>query len=197
MNPAMSELERIVDEYISRHQERAARELRWFKIQRTFEQAVSLATRAEGPNRKRLSHQRRITKSALVESQQRLLGSLSVLRQAQSFEELHELVALLIRTIPGIGDLTIYDTSLRIGAKLNLSPEHIFLHAGTRKGAKQLGLNMSREYLTLDEVPEQLRRLLPREIEDFLCIYKDQLGISACHGLGCRRVSHSVKQLPV
>ena len=37
-----------------------------------------------------------------------------------------------------IGDLTVYDISTRIGAFLKLEPNRIYLHAGTRIGARAL-----------------------------------------------------------
>jgi hypothetical protein len=36
-----------------------------------------------------------------------------------------------------------YDTALRIGAKLKLFPTKVYLHAGTRLGARALGLDDS------------------------------------------------------
>jgi len=58
------------------------------------------------------------------------------------------------RGIPGIGELAIYDTALRIAAKLRFEPAVVFLHAGTRIGAN-----------------ESFSRAM-----DVLCICKDRLG---------------------
>ena len=172
----MSIADDVVSDYILRHQEAAAKELRWFEIQRSLGDAVSLAALAKGPGGKRLAHQRRIPRRVLGECRRRLVGSLDDLRGARSFEDLHDVVAATIGPIRGIGPLTIYDTSLRVGANLGLEPEQVFLHAGTRVGARRLGLDVARTAVPVEELPQPLWRLRPREIEDVLCIYKDRLG---------------------
>ena len=64
----------------------------------------------------------------------------------------------------------------RIGAKLNLFPEKVYLHAGTRLGARSLGLpNVPR--LSVSEFPKEFRALKPHEIEDALCIFKDEFAL--------------------
>ncbi len=173
-------LEDIVTEYIELYRGRAANELRWFAIQRTIDESVRLAAFALNPTGKRLSHQRRIPKPALRESHRRLLASLLSIQQARTFEQLHKLIRSRIMPIAGIGELTVYDTALRVGAKLRLEPNVVFLHAGTRTGAERLGLDGSRDVLTIRELPVPLRRLRPREIEDVLCIYKNDFGQKRC-----------------
>jgi hypothetical protein len=74
--------------------------------------------------------------------------------------------------IRGLGELFCYDTSLRLGAFLNRGPEFIYLHRGTREGARALGLNARVQYLTSSQLPAEIRKLAPLEAEDFLCIYK-------------------------
>lgn len=39
-----------------------------------------------------------------------------------------------------IGELAVYDISCRIGASLGLSPDCVYLHAGTREGERDFGL---------------------------------------------------------
>ena len=73
------------------------------------------------------------------------------------------------------GKLAVYDTACRLGVYLELEPEVVYLHAGTIKGARALGLDTSRSYLEMDELPRPLRLLEPWECEDFLCIYKVEL----------------------
>jgi hypothetical protein len=71
------------------------------------------------------------------------------------------------------GELTVYDAALRIGTyrELKLEPKEIYLHAGTRKGAKTLGFKGRRRSIRLDELPKAFYRLKPYQIEDCLCIY--------------------------
>ena len=54
-------------------------------------------------------------------------------------------------------------------------PERVYLHRGTRKGARALGLDWRADSLDPRVLPKELADLEPREIEDFLCIYKDCL----------------------
>jgi len=96
-------------------------------------------------------------------------------RRCRSFRELHDLVESRIGDIGGIGELAIYDTALRIGAFLRLEPDLVYLHRGTRAGAKALGVPHRGATLTLGQLPAALCRLSPRELEDCLCIFKDEL----------------------
>lgn len=84
-------------------------------------------------------------------------------------------MASAIGVLHGIGELTVYDTALRIGAKLGLLPKKVYLHAGTRAGARALGLNWKATSLAVRELPSELLTLTPHEIEDCLCIFKDKL----------------------
>jgi hypothetical protein len=71
---------------------------------------------------------------------------------------------------------TSHDTAFRIGAKLDLLPVKAYLHAGARVGARALGYDRRLPWIEVSDLPRQLRRLKPYEIEDLLCIYKDVLG---------------------
>jgi len=51
-----------------------------------------------------------------------------------------KLIDTALEPIPGLGELYVYDTTLRIGAKLNLFPDKVYLHAGTRLRERALGL---------------------------------------------------------
>lgn len=82
---------------------------------------------------------------------------------------------MLIRPIPKIGELTVYDTALRVGARFGLEPSRVYVHAGTRDGARALGFDGHRQYIEMDELPASSRRLRAREAEDMLCIYKKRL----------------------
>ena len=93
----------------------------------------------------------------------------------RDFDDLYSVIDDEIGTIPGVGKLMTYDTALRIGANMRLEPRLVYLHAGTSKGAKRLGLSTREGVLRPKDIPPVLRRLSPREIEDCLCIYKDQL----------------------
>jgi hypothetical protein len=171
----LNELELIVSDYIANKRSRAEAERRWFIIQPTLRDAISTAARAKKPSGKRFSHQRRIPESVLRMSEEALLNSLPALQSAKTFEELHRAILNKIDDIHGIGELTVYDTAVRIGAKLNLAPAVVFLHAGTRIGAKALGLDVSQKFIATNVFPPAFGLLSPAEIEDVLCIYKECL----------------------
>jgi hypothetical protein len=103
------------------------------------------------------------------------LANLPALRAASSFDELFDLVNALISPIPKIGELAVYDTALRIAARFGLEPEKVYVHAGTRDGARALGFDRRRSVIEMDELPKPMRRLSGRETEDLLCRYKSQL----------------------
>ena len=81
-----------------------------------------------------------------------------------------------------------YDTSLRIASHLkNREPEHIYLHAGARKGASALGIKIVedngdwRKYIDVPELRELSEidsSLKPRDYEHILCINKNKFPIS-------------------
>ena len=92
-----------------------------------------------------------------------------------AFADLYELVDSLTGNIRGLGDLYVYDTALRIGARLRLEPEAVYVHAGTKRGANRLGLPAQHSTLPMQSLPSQLANLKPMEVEDLLCIYKQNL----------------------
>jgi len=170
-------LRAIAADYTRRYRRGAARELDYFRSRRllpTDEDAISQAALARLPSGKRHPHQYRIPRAALQESRRRLLQNLPRPRQAGSFDELFELITTLVQPIPGIGPLTVYDTAVRVGARVGLEPSKVYLHAGTRIGAKALGLDAGSATIELAELPHELRTLTAREIEDLLCIYKGE-----------------------
>jgi hypothetical protein len=163
-------LARIVQAYVANHRPRAQAEADFYAALPSLREAVRRAARAERPDGKRHDHQTRIRRSALRRAERRL--ERLDLAGVKTFAELHALLSETIETLPGIGELMVYDTSLRIGARRGIEPVFVYLHAGTRRGARELGLRWSAPYLRVSEVPKPLRRLRPREIEDVLCIYK-------------------------
>jgi hypothetical protein len=100
-------------------------------------------------------------------------------------------------SIPGRKGLTVYDIADRIGAYLALRPAEVFLHAGTRKGAKALGLDTGSKSLSMSCLPEDLQSVEPEEAEDILCIYREVLA-RIHHGVGgLPRATANVRRTPV
>jgi len=168
-------LQQIVQSYIRFIRPHSRGELNWFRDQNTLRAAVETAARAIDSNGKMYSHQWRVRKIARAKALQTLLDNLSRIGQSASFDDLFSLVNRILEPIDGIGELYIYDTSLRIGAKMNLLPRKVYLHAGTRVGAKALDFDVSRGTLSFRELNPFFPGLLPHEMEDVLCIFKDAL----------------------
>lgn len=164
----------VVKDYIRRFRNKAAEELQFFQQQPSLEEAVELAALAQGP-RGRFKHQRRIPAGVLQTAASILSQHVLRIQHCQSFEELIHLIDKLIRPTRGIGELMVYDTALRIGAKLNIYPNQVYLHAGTREGARALGIEPSLTKVSTSSLPKAFLRLQPHEIEDCLCIYKSHL----------------------
>ncbi len=128
-----------------------------------------------GPDGKRYDHQRRLKASVLEEASRRLHRAKHLLQCAKTFDGLHDVVDEKIGPLRGIGPLMVYDTALRIGTKLGHKPRQVYLHSGTRQGARMLGLCWRMPSLPVECFPPELQELEPREIEDCLCIFKDKM----------------------
>jgi hypothetical protein len=166
-------LAEIVNDYLKNRAESAEQYLRHYKIQRTLVNAITEAALAKLPSGKRFSHQWRIPKSVLEMAKDALLKS--NLDVCYSFDQLYCLVKRTIGPIYGIGELAIYDIAHRLGAYLRLQPEYVYLHAGTRDGAKALKIKNLSEKLSMSEFPPEFQKLRPEQVEDCLCIYKTHL----------------------
>lgn len=70
-----------------------------------------------------------------------------------------------------------YDIAHRVGIFRKLEPEVVYLHAGTRQGAKELGIRG--KVVSRRELPAEFRSLSPSELEDLFCNYKDALAGAA------------------
>lgn len=171
-----STLADLVSDYIEKYRSGIKRYLRDYKDQPNLNDAIEIAALCVSSNGKRHGHQRRIIQPALNESARRLLGVQDEIKMCRNFDDLRSFVDSTVRDIRGIGPLTIYDTSLRIGAKLDLYPKAVYLHRGVINGAKALGLNYRQKSISIKDIPEPISSVLePYEIEDFLCIYKGNL----------------------
>jgi hypothetical protein len=166
-------LRAIVDDYLQDNARGEQRLLDYYRFLPGRDNAITKAATAELPGGKRFAHQWRIPRQVLRKAARRLVRA--SLESARSFEQLHQLISDTIGSIRGIGELMIYDTAHRIGARLGLRPQHVYLHAGVRDGAKALRLNHSANKLSVGQLPPEFRRLRPEQVEDCLCIYKARL----------------------
>ena len=170
----------IVHDYIDKHRNKRKTEMQFYAKLPSLRCSIEISAMAiRSTDGKRHNHQRRIPEKLLQSLKKRLLKKESRLKQVSSFNELIEEVQKT--KIKRIGELTIYDTALRIGAHLKKKPDRIYLHAGTKKGALALGMNCKgKKTLKMEEFSKAFQRLKAYEVEDCLCIYKDHFkGISA------------------
>jgi hypothetical protein len=164
----------IVRHYIKYYRECNRVELDWFRNQISLEDTIRIAALADNRG-KRFRHQTRIPVKTLEKAKEILSLLTGEIKRCNNFDELLNLVEANLKDIRGVGELYYYDTSLRIGAKLDLLPEKVYLHSGTRIGARILGYNPKSRYLETGSLPNEFQALAPHEIEDILCIYKDEL----------------------
>ncbi len=165
-------LEEIVADYIAEYRKKSEEEL-LFYAEKSFLEVVNLAAEAKGLWEGIHDHQKKYGVAAkLPVFAQSLLKALPELAKSRSFENLYD--SVWARKVKGVGKLTVYDTALRIGAHLKIEPRDVYLHCGTKEGAKNLGISQrGRRSVSVDEFPAAFRKLKPREIEDCLCIYKN------------------------
>ncbi len=83
--------------------------------------------------------------------------------------------------VKGFGELSIYDTSMRIAKFKNIEPDKVYLHAGARKGFEVLEEKgyipsgaSKKKFLTKNELPQEFQENLKfHETENFSCLYKE------------------------
>jgi len=165
----------IVTAYINNYRDSAARELRFYVVQKTLADAIQRAASCTLPGGNRHGHQRRLPCACLTEANMKLQKKMPAISRASDFHALYELVEQELNPIKGIGDLTIYDISQRIGAFLKMEPSFVYLHAGTREGARFLGVEYRTRQIELKQLPDSFYKLRPYEAEDCLCIYKYEI----------------------
>jgi hypothetical protein len=161
-----------VRNYIRDYRAGARAEMNEFRQLSSLREAIRHASLCHRlPSQRRHPHQYRIPNIVLQAAERELQQARHLLARAASFEALHFEIERRIRTLDGIGALTVYDIAHRIGAKLRKKPKLVYLHRGTRIGARRLGF--TGKALDPRSLPFAFSRLAPDEIEDCLCIYKD------------------------
>jgi hypothetical protein len=174
----------IVRDYIREYRDDASAEMEDYRTEKTRVAAIRRASLCEFPDGKRHPHQYRIPRSLLELAEGRLQAAAKQLAEARDFDALHEIVKREIGSVHGIGKLMVYDIAHRIGAYFGKTPAMVYLHRGTKEGAATLGFRG--ETLDPKVLPAAFSKLTPAEIEDSLCIYKDELrGDSSPHTRRC------------
>lgn len=163
-----------MQEYVDFCRPVATDELEFFARQ-TLGKAIEFAALCLDSSGNRSSHQRRRSQITLAEAHEALRRNSQALQSCRTFSELHDLIDRLVAHIPDLGPLYSYDAAVHIGAKLGLAPHGVYLHCGTREGARALGLPFRQPTLNRSSLPAALRKLAMHEVEDFLCIFKSRL----------------------
>jgi hypothetical protein len=163
----------VVASYINDYRASAKAETAHFAALGSLVAAIEKAALCLLPDGKRHPHQWRIPRRVLEQAERKLQTRVQALNRAADFEEIHDIVSSEIGSIHGIGPLTVYDVAHRIGGFLGAPPKLVYLHAGTRLGAAVFGLRGTA--IRSGELPTPFSRLTAAEIEDCLCIYRDEL----------------------
>ena len=124
---------------------------------------------------KKHNHQYRVPEDVVNKVIKILLQDRAKMQNESDFTVLHNLIAGLISGIKYIGELTVYDIALRIGARLEKYPEEVYLHRGSLEGAVVLlGKKAVKDRIVEKSVfPDVFRDLESYEIEHILCIYRN------------------------
>lgn len=173
-------LKDIVKEYKEKYRQLRTDELIYFK-KLTSEESIKIASSGKCENKKKHPHQKRLKSSALENGSNVLCSNSKELTIYKDFDKLQSTVKRLIDgnktknpDTTGLGPLYIYDTSLRIASKLDIAPNFVYLHAGALEGAgKLLRIRVKTEKLEINKFPEEFKELEAHEIENLLCLYKD------------------------
>jgi hypothetical protein len=165
----------VVRHYRRWRDDRAKEESWWAAKGLSFSDALDRAAHSRLGDRKH-DHQQLIPPATLDLCAARLSENSSRLEASRGFDDLLGVVHAVLNSIHGAGEMVTYDIADRLGLHLGLPPQRIYLHRGTRDGAKALGL--WRRGLKSIELHEfharypEFRDLSAREAEDVLCIYK-------------------------
>lgn len=140
---------------------------------------IRAAATARFNDNKKHSHQNKIKNELLMKFGHDLVLDVHNIERASNFPELMRIIEG--NKVKGIGQLAIYDTAHRIGANpaFNLEPDKVYLHSGTKIGARRL-LKRTRlpKFLMKTQFDPLMHSLKNSEIEDILCIYKDDFDLN-------------------
>lgn len=132
---------------------------------------IEMAALARDLDNDKHPHQHRIPNVVLRQFADRLLKNAEAILVCKTFTQLHDLITSLRSR--GIGRLTVYDTAHRIGTRLRIRPDKVYMHQGTRVGTElYLGRKVLEKAVDKSQF-SHFRHLSCEEIEDIMCIYKD------------------------
>ena len=176
----MASFDAILRSFAADAQRRDAENEWWQAHELSLSDTIRRAGLSMIPGKTRLirhGHQCRLPGTVISEATQAILTLESEIAAASDFDELHSLVRAACSSVQGTGPLYCYDVAHRIGLHLGIEPDTVYMHTGTREGAKALGIDVAgRAYIRVSELPKPLHVLTAAEAEDVLCIYKSWFG---------------------
>ncbi|MGE3802296.1 MAG: hypothetical protein AB7H80_14870 [Candidatus Kapaibacterium sp.] len=142
----------------------------------SIQEAARRAALSRDSNGRKHDHQRRLP-NVVLENVARKLSRESF-DNVKDFEDIMHIVDQ--NKVPWFGPLAIYDTAYRIGRKMKIEPEYVYLHAGVRVGCASFKISpdpKTKDQIKRDELPVELQELANQQtlagVENFLCVYKD------------------------
>ena len=176
-------LERILQDYENNKDRFWRSELQYYKCLPNLSMPLEEAGLFHKDAMHRGNHQRRILKTSRDFFAKALCSDKikTCIEKSENFEVLYKIVDEL-RGL-GIGELTVYDTTMRLGAFLEkqkrkrFRPLGVYLHNGALDGAKKLlsrGLIQGplSSVVSIDVFSDIFPGLETWEIEEVLCLYK-------------------------
>lgn len=171
-------LDEMVTLFLRQRKDWPAEERRWWGDgQLPFGEASQRAFFVLGNVDRRDTHQWVFSKADLRAMGAALGRDEATLVKSSSFGELYRAVEKALGLAPGRKPLLVYDVARRLGLRLGVEPDEVYLHAGVARGANALkpGLGRPRKR-PLAEFPTSIRtRLTPTQAEDFLCLASKSL----------------------
>src|SRR5690606_36716857 len=163
----------MIDDYINKYRRYNKLTFRKYQNLENIDKAINNSALALDIKYQKSDHQYRIKTEALELSRKILLHNKNKISSCKDFNSLLKLIESLLKDVNGLGELYYYHTTLKLASYLNIFPEYIYLHIGTRDGAKYFGLNYKNAYIEKTDLPNESHILELYEIVDFLCIYKN------------------------
>lgn len=147
------------------------------KKSKNIRNAILRACDSRGEDGKMFFHQSKVTQPARDAFAEELIIVRKEIKKSDSFWWMFIIVKECADRTPGIGPVTRYDVSSRIGYYLGLEPEHLYIHAGVIPGAAALGIRLDRGTYCVDreDLPTFFHDKNLDHIESFLCGYRSEI----------------------
>lgn len=125
-------------------------------------------------------HLRGISYDISKQVRNNLIMRINDIIETSTFDQLYEIVNEC--KVKGFGELSIYDTAMRIASHMKIEPDKVYLHAGARKGIEILEEkgyvrrgSSKLKYIELKNMPKTMQELKAAENEHLLCSMKENM----------------------